>query len=150
MLDPLAPVVVLEVAAVEEALRHLDLTCLNTISIPQNKQKSYLQIPRRALKAGSTRPPLARNTALTTAASIEGKASLNVFSACCSGASGRGGLGGGTSSPAPDVGFPIGAPGFKGEEAVSVVSSSKSKAFAVVGDSGRGSGFCCLLVGAYS
>ena len=79
---------------------------------------------------------------------MEGKASLKVFSACCSGANGRGGLGGGTSSPAPDAGFPVGGPGFEGEEDVSAVSSSKSKAFAVVGDSGRASGFCCLLVGA--
>ena len=47
--------------------------------------------PRSALKAGSTCPPLAVNTALTTAASMLGKASLSVFSACCRGLNGRGG-----------------------------------------------------------
>jgi hypothetical protein len=58
--------------------------------------KSY--IPSRALNAGSTRPPLAIKTALTTAASMLGKASFKVFSACCCGLNGRGGLGGGISS----------------------------------------------------
>lgn len=101
------------------------------------------------MKAGSTCPPLARKTALTTAASIEGKASFKVFSACCSGANGRGGLGGGASSAAPEVGFSVATADFRGEDGVSAVSSSKSKAFAVVGDSGRASGFCCCLVGAY-
>ena len=77
---------------------------------------------------------------------MEGNASFRVFSACCSGASGRGGLGGGTSSPASAAGFSVGAIVFKGEECVSALSSSKSKAFAVVGDSGRASGFCYILV----
>lgn len=99
------------------------------------------------MKAGSTRPPLARKTALTTAASMEGKASFKVFSACCSGANGRGGLGGGTSSPALGFGFSVGIAEFMGDADVSAVSSSKSNAFAVVGDSGGASGFCCLLAG---
>ena len=88
------------------------------------------------MKAGSTRPPLARKTALTTVASIEGKASRKVFSACCVGLNGRGGLGGGASSPAPDVGFSVADPDFEGEDSASAASSSKSRAFAVVGDSG--------------
>ena len=50
------------------------------------------------MNAGSRLPPLALSTALTTAPSIEGKASLRVFSACCCGLIGRGGLGGGASS----------------------------------------------------
>lgn len=102
------------------------------------------------MKAGSTRPPLARNTALTTVASMEGKASLKVFSACCSGPNGRGGLGGGASSPPPDAGFSTGTPDFEGEGPISVVSSSKSRAFAVVGDSGRASNLYQVLVGTYS
>jgi len=55
-------------------------------------------LPRRALKAGSTLPPLAVNTALMTAASMLGNASLRVFSACCCGLRGRGGFGGAASS----------------------------------------------------
>ena len=77
---------------------------------------------------------------------MEGNASFRVFSACCSGANGRGGLGGGTSSPVPTVDFSVGVVNFNGEESVSALSSSKSKAFAVVGDSGRASGFCYSLV----
>ena len=61
-------------------------------------------LPRSALNAGSTLPPLARSTAFTTAASIFGKASLRVFSACCIGFTGRGGFGGATSSSKPGVG----------------------------------------------
>lgn len=55
-------------------------------------------IPRSALNAGSICPPLAVKTALTTTASMLGNASFRVFSACCCGLSGRGGLGGGMSS----------------------------------------------------
>ncbi len=70
-------------------------------SLEHNWLHSYRFSPRSALKAGSTFPPLAFRTALTTAASIEGKASFRVISACCAGAKGRGGLGGGMpSSPA--------------------------------------------------
>ena len=98
-------------------------------------------MPRRALKAGSARPPLARKTALTTAASIVGNASFSVFSACCSGANGRGGFGGATSSPEPGWVAVDDGGGFGGGTCVCVGSSSKSKAFAVVGDSGRGSSF---------
>jgi hypothetical protein len=61
-------------------------------------------LPSSALKAGSTRPPLAVRTAFTTAASMLGKASFRVFSACCCGLRGRGGFGGGTSSSST-VGF---------------------------------------------
>ena len=93
------------------------------------------------MKAGSTFPPLARKTAFTTAASMEGNASLSVFSACCSGANGRGGFGGATSSA--DVGCEKadGWSAFGGDAGVSVGSSSKSNALAVVGDSGRSSSF---------
>ena len=98
-------------------------------------------MPSRALNAGSSRPPLARKTAFTTLASIEGNASLRVFSACCSGPSGRGGFGGAASSPEPGVGVGLEGAGFGGDAGVSAVSSSKSRAFAVVGDSGRGSAF---------
>ena len=92
------------------------------------------------MKAGSILPPLALNTALTTAASMEGNASFNVFSACCSGARGRGGFGGGTSSM-PGCRFAAVEDDLGGEAGVSMGSSSKSNAFAVVGDSGRGSDF---------
>lgn len=78
---------------------------------------------------------------------MEGKASFSVFSTCCSGANGRGGLGGGTSSPAPDFGFSVKEEDFGGDDGVSAVSSSKFNAFAVVGDSGGASGFCGLLLG---
>lgn len=77
---------------------------------------------------------------------MEGKASFNVFSACCSGANGRGGLAGGTSSSALGFGFCVEGPDLMGDDVVSAVSSSKSSAFAVVGDSGGASGFYCLLV----
>ena len=63
---------------------------------------SLSHIPRSALKAGSTLPPLARKTAFMTVASILGKASFSVFSACCVGLAGRGGLGGATSSAEPE------------------------------------------------
>lgn len=55
-------------------------------------------MPSRALNAGSTLPPLALSTALTTFVSMVGKASMSVFSACCIGLSGRGGFVGGISS----------------------------------------------------
>ena len=51
-----------------------------------------------ALNAGSACPPLAVRTALTIAASIVGKASFSVFSACSRALSGRGGFWGGDSS----------------------------------------------------
>ena len=97
---------------------------------------------KRALKAGSTLPPLARSTAFTTAASIEGKASLRVFSANCWGDNGRGGLGGAISSPEPSCGVAEVASLFVGgDDGESAASSSKSSAFAVVGDSARAPGF---------
>lgn len=88
------------------------------------------------------RPPLARSTALMTVPSMEGKASLRVFSACCSGANGRGGFGGGASSR--EIGFDgaVALESVFGEVAdVSAASSSKSRALAVVGDSARSSTF---------
>lgn len=126
----------------ELAPLHLDLTCLVTLSFPSAECRSHRgYLPKSALKAGSTFPPLARSTALTTAASIEGNASFSVFSACCSGDNGRGGFGGATSSP--DTGRGAWEEGVAfGDAGVSVGSSSKSNAFAVVGDSGGASGFC--------
>ena len=95
--------------------------------------------PKSAWKAGSNCPPLAVNTALTTTASMVGKASFSVFSACCRGSKGRGGCGGAISSivlagggadaPAPVVGR-------EGFGDVERSSSSKSSSRAVVGDSG--------------
>ena len=76
-------------------------------------------------------------TALTTAPSIEGNASFKVFSACCCGDSGLGGLGGGISSAA-GAGCALALAVMvllEGEEGA--VSSSKSRALAVVGDSAR-------------
>lgn len=72
---------------------------------------------------------------------MEGKASFSVFSACCSGANGRGGFGGATSPPDPGCGTAGDEATFGGDVGVSVGSSSKSSALAVVGDSGRSSGF---------
>lgn len=56
-----------------------------------------MRILNNALKAGSTLPPLATNTALMTLGSISGKASISVFCACTCGSTGRGGFGGGIS-----------------------------------------------------
>ena len=102
-------------------------------------------IPRSALNAGSTFPPLARNTAFTTAGSIDGNASFRVFSACCSGPSGRGGFGGAASSPEPGWGVGADTEDFGGVMGVSMGSSSKSKALAVVGDSARSSVFYSMV-----
>lgn len=92
-------------------------------------------MPSRALNAGSTWPPLAARTALTTDASIEGKASFRVVSACSRGFIGRGGFGGGASS----FGGGLGAlAGFDGTDALVSASwslSRKSRGLAVVGDS---------------
>ena len=93
-------------------------------------------LPKRALNAGSTLPPLARRTAFIIATSIEGKASLSIFSACCPGVKGRGGFGGATSSLFVDE--------RAGGELPCKGSSSKSSSFAVVGDSGWPLGFCSL------
>ena len=117
-----------------------DLTCLVMMSFCITQVQKLPYLPKRALKAGSILPPLALNTAFTTAASIEGNASFNVFSACCSGARGRGGFGGGASSMSV-CGVVAEEEGLGGETGVSIGSSSKSNAFAVVGDSGRGSDF---------
>lgn len=70
-----------------------------------------------------------------------GNASLSVFSACCSGANGRGGFGGATSSADAGRKEADGWSAFGGDAGVSVGSSSKSNALAVVGDSGRSSNF---------
>lgn len=66
-------------------------------------------MPRSASKAGSTLPPLAVRTAFTTATSIDGKASIRVFSACSRGLRGLGGFAGGGGSSDPDVGRIAGA-----------------------------------------
>ena len=117
-----------------------DLTCLDIVSLCVTQVLNLSCIPKSALNAGSILPPLALNTAFTTAASMEGNASFNVFSACCSGARGRGGFGGGASS-IPGCGVVAEEEGLGGDAGVSIGSSSKSSAFAVVGDSGRGSDF---------
>lgn len=69
-------------------------------------------------------------TAFTTAASMLGKASFNVFSACCCGLSGRGGFAGG---------FSVVLDGFAVDVDVADVSgassSSISSGLTVVGDS---------------
>ena len=95
-------------------------------------------IPSRALKAGSTLPPLAVRTALTTLASMVGNASFRVFSACCRGLKGRGGLAGGASSLGGGLGK---VDGSVLERVVGVTvpvswSLSKSNGRAVVGLSG--------------
>jgi len=113
----------------------------DNLSSRQNSCRMQRNQPSRALKAGSTFPPLARKTALTTAASMEGNASLSVFSACCSGANGRGGFGGATSSTDAGCEKADGWSAFGGGAGVSIGSSSKSNALAVVGDSGRSSSF---------
>jgi len=126
-------------------LGSLDLTCLQDISIARGKESFSHIAPNRALKAGSTFPPLARRTALMTAASIEGKASLSVFCACCSGFKGRGGFGGATSSSEPGCGTEVvvleDALWEDGDDGFSRGSSSKSNSRAVVGDSGGPVGF---------
>ena len=134
----------MEVALVE---RRLDRTYLGTISTV-NKAVWSSNKPSSALKAGSTLPPLAVRTALTTEKSMLGNASLRVFSACCRGLRGRGGCGGGCSAAIVDwvVGVESTVEGFGkdllGEAGVSRGSSSKSSSLAVVGDSGGPSAFC--------
>lgn len=94
--------------------------------------------PSRALNAGSTLPPLAINTALTTLASMSGKASIKVFSAWTCGLEGRGGFAGGSSSSAKlTLGFGEGLfTAFAGVVVLlSCVSSSKSSSSLVVADS---------------
>lgn len=54
-------------------------------------------MPSKALKAGSTSPLLAVRTALTTAASMVGKASRRVFSFCSRWLRGLAGFEGGSS-----------------------------------------------------
>ena len=105
-------------------------------------------MPRSALKAGSTCPPLAVKTALTTELSIEGNASLKVFSACSLGLSGRGGFGGG---------FSIVEVGFGGEAAVDSMAprvapvarplSSTTRARPVVNKSGESVGVAPVVGG---
>lgn len=95
-------------------------------------------MPRRALNAGSTLPPLAVRTARTTAASMVGKASLNVFSACSRGLNDRGGFdGGAASSLGGGLGTVSVLDAFVGVDTTPVSwSLSKSNGRAVVGDSG--------------
>jgi hypothetical protein len=102
-------------------------------------------ILRSALNAGSTFPPLARRTALTTFVSMSGKASISVFCAWTLGSAGRGGFCGGISSACsenltPGLGdFEVGGgeAALSGAEDVGAsLSSSKSSSRAVVGLSG--------------
>lgn len=118
-----------------------DRTCLH-----RNRQhaacpmSTAVFVLSKALKAGSTLPPLANNTALTTLMSMLGKASIKVASARAWGLMGRGGFGGGASSSWKlTLGLGLG----EGDAAVSRTavapvscgSSSKSSGRAVVGDS---------------
>lgn len=100
--------------------------------------ESGSDMPKRALNAGSTFPPLAERTARTTLASMDGKASFKVISACSLGLSGRGGFAGGAgSSLGGRVGSVSGLDVFVGVDMVPVSwSLSKSRGRAVVGDSG--------------
>ncbi len=74
-----------------------DRTCLSK-DVSHIRCHKVVALPNNALKAGSTFPPLALSTALMTVASMLGKASFSVASACWPGLTGRGGFGGGTSS----------------------------------------------------
>lgn len=98
-----------------------------------------------ALKAGSTLPPLATRTALTTLGSTPGKASISVFCACAWESTGRGGFWGGISTASSlkrtpglgDLEAGDGAVALSWVEAAEAsLSSSKSSSRAVVGLSG--------------
>ncbi len=112
--------------------------------------RSGSRLLKSALNAGSTLPPLASRTALTTLVSISGKASISVFCAWAFGSAGRGGFCGGISSACsenltPGLGdFEAGGGEvvFSGaaEDAGASLSSSKSSSRAVVGLSG---GYMC-------
>src|SRR5271156_3106801 len=93
-------------------------------------------IPRRALKAGSTAPPLAVRTALIIAASVDGKASFRVISACSRRGRGLGGFTGGTSAIVLGLDTADSSPSKLLWAPWSCASSSKSNGRAVVGDSG--------------
>ncbi len=105
------------------------------------RQWLWCHVPSRALKAGSTLPPLATSTAFITLVSSEGKASINVASACAWGLIGLGGFGGGAdcSSSLKLTFFGAGCDTGGGASDGALVgwraSSSKSGSFAVVGDS---------------
>lgn len=62
--------------------------------------KIQIVLLSKALKAGSTFPPLAKSTAFTTLRSIAGKASMRVASASAFGSTGLGGFGGGGGADA--------------------------------------------------
>lgn len=88
------------------------------------------------MNAGSISPLLAESTARMTLASMLGKASFNVFSACSRGLNGLGGLAGGAGS---SLGGGLGFEEASVLDGVTVPVSwslSKSKGRAVVGDSG--------------
>ena len=103
------------------------------------KASQALSIPSKALKAGSTLPPLAIRTALTILTSILGNASIKVCSACACGLCGLGGFAGAVSSCSAKLtlglgdGLLIAFDGLTGP--LSCASSSKSNSLAVVGDS---------------
>lgn len=79
-------------------------------------------ISSRALKAESMRPPLALRTALMTASSTDGKASLSICWFFCASVRGRGGFGGGASPEAVVAG------GFAAAGAVEVDLAAASSA----------------------
>ena len=126
-----------------------DLTCLLEIRHCCESIATKVFVPSKALNAGSTFPPLAIRTALTTAASIEGNASRKVFSACCCGFKGRGGFGGGVSSTSV-----FGIAGISFSEVVWIIgfvasdvmgaSSSNSSSCAIGAESGRTLAFCIV------
>lgn len=91
------------------------------------------------MNAGSSLPPLATSTALTTLASKLGNASISVASASDVGFVGRGGCGGGLSS----VFVFGGLLRFSVLVVFSTASSSNSNGCAVVGDSAVGDKFLC-------
>lgn len=93
-----------------------------------------LDLPNRALNAGSTLPPLATKTALMTLESIVGKASLRVFSFWDCGLKGRAGLVGASSSSTSTKLTCLGV-GLLSGLLSWWSSSSKSSSRAVVGDS---------------
>ena len=90
------------------------------------------------MNAFSTFQSLAMSTALTTLASVSGKASTSVFIDCWRGSTGRGGFAGGISVASSEKRTPgLGdlEVGGGDEMAGASSSSSKSSSRAVVGDS---------------
>ena len=105
-------------------------------SAQQVATANRFDIPSRALKAGSTRPPLAVRTALITPSSTVGNASFNMSWFFCASVIGRGGLGGGVGPSESCLELSIGDTVPSPVIPVSCMSSSDmSSGCAVVGDS---------------